>query len=97
MTESVLVPLDGTDLSEQVLPLARMVGRKSGARIHLVSVEEFGSDFGDRGEYLEKIARGLRAEDVEADYAVPARQYRRDDRGAGRAGERRPDRDGHTR
>jgi nucleotide-binding universal stress UspA family protein len=38
MFDSVLVPLDGSEFSEEALPLARRLARSLGARLHLVHV-----------------------------------------------------------
>ncbi len=67
MFRSVLVPLDGSSFSEQALPLAEMVGRSSGAPLHVVSVDD-----GDGGkeEYLSGIVEGLKGKGVTADHAV---------------------------
>jgi nucleotide-binding universal stress UspA family protein len=70
MFRSVLVPLDGTPLSEQAMQLAEMVGRAAGTRLHLVSVEEPGADAADRGSYLTDIVQRLQGADIEADYVL---------------------------
>jgi nucleotide-binding universal stress UspA family protein len=70
MFRSVLVPLDGTPFSEQALPLAEIVGRVAGTRLHLVGVEEPESGAPDMASYLAEIVRRLQGADIEADSAV---------------------------
>jgi nucleotide-binding universal stress UspA family protein len=40
MPDAILVPLDGSEIAEQALPVAASMARKSGATLHLVSVHE---------------------------------------------------------
>lgn len=75
MFRSVLVPLDGSPFSEQALPLAQLVGRGAGARLHLghVHVPDSGSN-GDAREqkeqYLTQVVERLTAEGIDADQAL---------------------------
>lgn len=67
MFRSVLVPLDGSSFSEQALPLAEMVGRVAGTRLHLVSVD---GDGAEKEAYLSGIAERLGGEGVEVEHVV---------------------------
>jgi nucleotide-binding universal stress UspA family protein len=69
MFRSVLVPLDGSPFSEQVLPLAKMVGRVKGTRLHLGHVHE-GAGREQKDSYLTDIVGKLRDAGVEADYKL---------------------------
>jgi nucleotide-binding universal stress UspA family protein len=70
MFRSVLVPLDGSPLSEQVLPLAEMVGRAPNTRLHLVSVEDHDAGAADRQTYLIDIEKRLQLADIEVDHTI---------------------------
>jgi len=67
MFGSVLVPLDGTSFSERSLPLAEMVGKVAGTRLHLVSVDGGGAE---KEGYLTGIADRLRAGGADVEHAV---------------------------
>jgi nucleotide-binding universal stress UspA family protein len=69
MFRSVLVPLDGSPFSEQALPLAQMVGRVEGTRLHLGHVHE-GDGGGQKEDYLAEIAGRLQAAGVETDHRL---------------------------
>lgn len=70
MFRSVLVPLDGTPLSEQALPLAKMVGRAAGTRLHLVRVADAESDPSASETYLTDLAGRLRGERLDVGHVV---------------------------
>ena len=40
MYEKILVPLDGSTFAESALPLALTLSRKTGAAVHLVTVQQ---------------------------------------------------------
>jgi len=71
----VLVPLDGSPLAEVVLEPASRFARAKGARITLLTVsnpaqlQRWPPDFAT-GDYLEEIARSLRAAGIVADVVV---------------------------
>ncbi len=52
MFENILVPLDGSELSEQALPIAQGMAQKFGSTVHLIHVisVEHELDAGRRGE-----------------------------------------------
>ena len=70
MFHSVLVPLDGSPFSERALPLAEMVGRVAGTRLHLVSVEDPASAGSDKERYLTDLAQRLKDADIEVDHII---------------------------
>lgn len=47
MLDRLMVPLDGSALAEQALPLARAIARRAGSEIHLIQVHDPA-----RGDYL---------------------------------------------
>lgn len=67
MFRSVLVPLDGSSFSEQALPLAKMVGRSDGTRVHLVTVDDDGDS---KAGYLEEVAGRLAGDGLVVEHAV---------------------------
>ena len=77
MFRSVLVPLDGSPFSEQALPLAQLIGRGAGARLHLGHVHVPDSHTNGRGreqkeEYLTQVVQRLTAEGIDADQTLLA-------------------------
>ena len=71
MFRSVLVPLDGSPFSEQVLPLAQMVGRVAGTRLHIGHVHVPGGKGREQDErYLADIVARLKDAGVEADQTL---------------------------
>lgn len=69
MFRSVLVPLDGSPFSEQALPLAQMVGRVEGTRLHLGHVHD-GEGQEQKELYLSEIVERLKGAGVEADHTL---------------------------
>ncbi|MDH3206670.1 MAG: universal stress protein [Gemmatimonadota bacterium] len=69
MFRSVLVPLDGSPFSEQALPLAQMVGRVSGTKLHLGHVHD-GDGRDQKESYLEKLVESLKEAGVDADQTL---------------------------
>jgi nucleotide-binding universal stress UspA family protein len=62
MYRRILVPLDGSELAEQVVPYARLLGRSLKANIELLRITEpVPPEVGDilRGKYPHEIAAGL--------------------------------------
>lgn len=70
MFRSILVPLDGSSFAEQALPLAELVGRAKGTRLHLLCV----GDADDKGkeQYLSGISQRLEDAGIEAEHMVLA-------------------------
>ncbi len=60
----VVVPLDGSGLAEDALPIAEMVARAAGGSLELVSVRNGNGTDQDIGRYLEHIAAMLRRRGV---------------------------------
>ncbi|HET8625138.1 MAG TPA: universal stress protein [Gemmatimonadales bacterium] len=76
--QRVLVPLDGSTLAEEALPIAEVVAREAGADLHLVSVQPpmlpAGAEFGlSHGE----VPLSGNRDDVEAYLALVARRVAR--------------------
>jgi nucleotide-binding universal stress UspA family protein len=75
MFRSVVVPLDGSAFSEQVLPLAEIVGRVSGTEVHLVHVQTSGAseaanrdpERSDKARYLSRLVDQLKDKGMQAD------------------------------
>lgn len=59
MFEKIVVPLDGSELAEVVLPYAEELMRRLGSQLVLLSVCE-GSEEGERAEYLETVVARLK-------------------------------------
>ena len=68
MFRSVLVPLDGTPYSEQAVPLAGLVGRVPGTRLHLVSVRDADAGPPEKDRYLTDLAQRMKGTGIQADY-----------------------------
>jgi nucleotide-binding universal stress UspA family protein len=65
MLRLIMVPLDGSRFAEQALPLALALARRSGAKLHLVSVRpSFPLDFAgtEADEYLERVTKQIESE-----------------------------------
>jgi nucleotide-binding universal stress UspA family protein len=83
MFEHMLVPLDGSSLSEGVLPYAEYLARGLGARVILLSVVNPvirrppgpGPVGAEEREYLERQSHRLRSEGVETDSIVTVGYY----------------------
>jgi len=83
MFERMLVPLDGSALSEGVLPYAEYLARGLGARVTLLSVVNPvvrrppgpGPVGNEEREYLERQAHSRRSEGIETDSIAPVGYY----------------------
>ena len=62
MYERILVPVDGSTFSEEVLPYARTVARAAGAKLTLLRVTEHDSEQDEATRELQSLAQGLQAE-----------------------------------
>ena len=82
MIQNILVPLDGTPLSEAALPFASTIAARAGARLTLVRTAAYRTLFSDVAEeqlralktgeeYLASVAADLRAKGVPVDTRVP--------------------------
>jgi nucleotide-binding universal stress UspA family protein len=60
--ERVLVPLDGSAFSEEVLPFAKGIASVTGAALTLLRVADKERDVPEAGAYVEALARDLDAE-----------------------------------
>lgn len=74
MFRSVVVPLDGSAFSEQVLPLAELIGRVPGTEVHLGHVRAPGArqangdpERSDKAGYLARLVDQLRDKGLQAD------------------------------
>lgn len=62
MYERILVPVDGSPFSEEVLPYARGIVRATGAKLALMRVAERDSDVDEATRQLQTLAQSLQAE-----------------------------------
>lgn len=62
MQSRILVPLDGSAYSEEILPYAKGIARTTGARLTLLRVVGDEGEMGEAREYVEPLARELEAE-----------------------------------
>ncbi|MCO5101000.1 MAG: universal stress protein [Burkholderiaceae bacterium] len=62
MYERILVPVDGSRFSEEVLPYAQSIARSTGAKLALMRVQERESGDDDAARQLQGLADALKAE-----------------------------------
>ncbi len=62
MVQRVLVPVDGSSYSEEVLPYARGIVEATGARLELLRVVEKDSDHDEASRHVRSLADGLQVE-----------------------------------
>jgi nucleotide-binding universal stress UspA family protein len=71
--QHILVPLDGSSHSEQILPMARELGQHLGARLTLLQiVPTEKAALPDVRTYLERVAQSLRSDQLQVDYKITA-------------------------
>jgi nucleotide-binding universal stress UspA family protein len=75
MLNKVLVPLDGSEAAEAVLPYVELLAGRAGAVVHLLTVvpaAEEATATSDAFRYLEGLADRLRGRSLSCDFAVTA-------------------------
>jgi nucleotide-binding universal stress UspA family protein len=65
MIKSILVPLDGSQAAEAVLPYVELIAPKAGSGVTLLSVLAEGQDNAEAQRYLDKTAERLRGAGVD--------------------------------
>ena len=93
----LLVCLDGSEGSEEVLPWARILARHFGSAILLLTVPEAESEVPRLEQYLESVAAALRDLGLAAESAGDGVGGGADHHRRGRVGGLRPDHDGDAR
>ncbi len=66
--DNIVVPLNGSSLAEQVLPVARSFARSYGSNLNLISVSAKELDDPDQAEYLELVANLIKADGLDANF-----------------------------
>ena len=70
MFRSILVPLDGSALSQRAMPLAADLAQRAGARLVLMRATEE-ADQSEASAYLEQISRDLGRNGLDVDWTTP--------------------------
>jgi nucleotide-binding universal stress UspA family protein len=64
MFENILVPLDGSELSEQALPVVRDLARQLGSTVHLIQVVPIADELGAR-----RVVESIQIAEIEVEQA----------------------------
>src|SRR3972149_580641 len=75
MLRRVLVPLDGSEAAEAVLPYVELLASRAGAEVHLLTVVPAADEAtatSDAFRYLESLRDRLRGRSLSCEFAVPA-------------------------